>query len=105
MSNFFINILHQVPVGTSVLDEHGKALTSLEGEREYYIAARGGAGGKGNQHFASSTDTTPRYAEEGGAGEHRVLYLEMKTMAHAGLVNIRFCMTEITDSIKVFNTK
>lgn len=68
------------------MDETGQVLTNLEDEREYYIAARGGAGGKGNHHFASSTDTVPQYAERGGVGEDRVLYLEMRVMAHAGLV-------------------
>ena len=64
----------------------GKELCSLEAEEDYYIVARGGAGGKGNKSFATSTDTTPRYAEEGAPGEDRVVYLEMKIMAHAGLV-------------------
>ncbi|XP_045194088.2 mitochondrial ribosome-associated GTPase 2-like [Mercenaria mercenaria] len=77
---------NEVPIGTVVRDEEGKELSSLDCEREYYIAARGGAGGKGNKNFASSEDTTPRYAEEGAPGEDRVLYLELKTMAHAGLI-------------------
>ena len=68
------------------MDNNGKALTCLEDEREYYIAARGGAGGKGNHHFATSTDTVPQYSEDGGMGEERTLYLEMRMMAHAGLV-------------------
>lgn len=80
----------KVPVGTIIRDEEGKELSSLEEEREYYIAARGGSGGKGNKNFATSEDTTPRYAEEGALGEERVLYLELKTMAHAGLVLSNF---------------
>lgn len=76
----------EVPIGTVIRDKEGRQLSSLETDQEYYIAARGGAGGKGNKHFASSEDTTPRYAEEGAPGEDRVLYLELKTMAHAGLI-------------------
>ncbi|KAL4235149.1 GTPase of the mitochondrial inner membrane that associates with the large ribosomal subunit [Mactra antiquata] len=76
----------EVPLGTIIRDQNGNELTSLDGEREYYIAACGGAGGKGNQHFVSSEDTTPRYAEEGAYGEDRTLYLELKTMAHIGLI-------------------
>lgn len=68
------------------MDSSGQVLTSLEDERDYYIAARGGAGGKGNHHFVSSTETIPQYAEQGGRGEERTLHLEMRMMAHAGLV-------------------
>ncbi|XP_060597206.1 mitochondrial ribosome-associated GTPase 2-like [Ruditapes philippinarum] len=76
----------EVPLGTIIRDEEGRELCSLESESEYYIIARGGAGGKGNKCFATSTDTTPRYAEEGAQGEDRVVYLELKIMAHAGLI-------------------
>lgn len=92
----FRSNLLQVPLGTIIRDLEGKELSSLEGEREYYIVARGGSGGKGNQYFASSEDTTPRYAEEGAPGEDRVLYLELKIMAHAGLVTVNLC-TSILD--------
>lgn len=90
VSRWYFYLCKQVPIGTTILDEDGKTLTALEEERDYYIAARGGAGGKGNSHFATSAETTPRFAEQGGEGEERILYLEMKTMAHAGLVGTLF---------------
>ena len=77
----------QVPVGTIVKDLEGKILTSLEKESDFYIAARGGSGGKGNHSFTTSLDTAPKYAEKGAAGEDRELNVELRTMAHAGLVS------------------
>ena len=61
-------------------------LANLEEEGDYYIAARGGAGGKGNKNFATSTDTAPHVAELGAEGELRELQVELRVMAHAGLV-------------------
>ncbi|XP_052230252.1 GTPase Obg-like [Dreissena polymorpha] len=75
-----------VPRGTIVRTEDGAELSTLEEERDYYIAARGGAGGKGNAHFVSSADTTPRFAQEGALGEDRMLYVELKILAHVGLI-------------------
>ena len=54
-----------------------------------YIAVRGGAGGKGNHFFLTNETRAPMVYEEGGRGEEKLLYLELRIMAHAGLVSIR----------------
>ena len=71
-------------------DTSDTILANLEEEGDYYIAARGGAGGKGNSSFATSTDTAPHVAELGAEGESRELQVEPRVMAHAGLVSRNF---------------
>uniref|UniRef100_A0A8C3UMA7 Mitochondrial ribosome associated GTPase 2 n=1 Tax=Catharus ustulatus TaxID=91951 RepID=A0A8C3UMA7_CATUS len=52
-----------------------------------YIAAYGGAGGKGNRFFLSNENRAPKLFTPGEPGQERVLHLELKTTAHAGLVS------------------
>ena len=79
--------LFRVPIGTQVFDaDSGEILGDIRAEGEKLIAARGGRGGRGNIHFASSTNRAPRRAEEGEAGEERSLRLELKLLADVGLV-------------------
>lgn len=54
-----------------------------------FIAARGGAGGKGNRYFASATNQTPQVAEIGALGEQEGYHLELRSMAHMGLVRFQ----------------
>ncbi|KAK6185148.1 hypothetical protein SNE40_007443 [Patella caerulea] len=75
-----------VPVGTVVKSETGDVLSSLENTCDYYIAGRGGAGGKGNHFFLTNEERVPNYAEMGAPGEEKILYVELRTMAHAGLI-------------------
>ncbi len=76
-----------VPVGTLVKDsESGDLLADLKNDGESYLAARGGKGGLGNNHFKSSTQQTPRKSTPGEPGEKRRLQLELKLMADCGLV-------------------
>ncbi|ESO00135.1 hypothetical protein HELRODRAFT_128902, partial [Helobdella robusta] len=51
-----------------------------------FVAARGGAGGKGNYFFLSNDNRAPTTYEEGGFGEEKVYYAEMRIIAHIGLV-------------------
>lgn len=55
-----------------------------------FLAARGGAGGKGNAFFASDLEPTPKVAELGANGENNVYTLELSSMAHFGLVSVTF---------------
>ena len=76
-----------VPPGTLVIDEAtGLVLKDLAAPGESIVAARGGAGGRGNLHFKSSTNRAPRQATPGESGEVRRLLLELKVIADVGLV-------------------
>ncbi|HEX8179197.1 MAG TPA: GTPase ObgE [Pyrinomonadaceae bacterium] len=82
-----VDIEVRVPVGTQVLDvETGDQLADLTEDGQRWLAAKGGRGGFGNAHFATSTNRAPRYHQEGSAGEERELQLELKLIADVGLV-------------------
>lgn len=80
------DLIVSVPRGTIVKDEEGRILADLTEDGQRWIAARGGKGGMGNQHFATPSNQAPRKCLPGEAGEKRVLYLELKLMADVGLV-------------------
>ncbi|XP_063028614.1 mitochondrial ribosome-associated GTPase 2 [Melospiza melodia melodia] len=75
----------KVPVGTLV-KEDGEVVADLTQHGEEYIAAHGGAGGRGNRFFLSNENRAPKLFTPGEPGQERVLHLELKTTAHAGLV-------------------
>ena len=77
----------KVPKGTVIKTENGSFLASLDKEGDIFIAARGGAGGKGNHFFLSNENRAPAVAEVGAEGQVRVVKIELKTMAHFGLVS------------------
>ena len=81
------DIILKVPVGTVVRDiDSGEVLADLDANGAQAIVAAGGRGGRGNIHFASSTNRAPRRFETGREGEERHLELELKMIADAGLV-------------------
>jgi GTP-binding protein len=81
------SVILQVPVGTSVYDqETGELVHDFEEPDEQVVIAKGGRGGRGNQHFATSTHQAPREHELGRAGEERHYRLELKLLADVGLV-------------------
>lgn len=76
----------KVPLGT-VVKEHGQTVVDLSEHHQEFLAVFGGAGGKGNRFFLSNENRAPMTATPGTQGEERVLQLELRTMAHAGLVS------------------
>jgi len=77
----------QVPVGTAVYDyETGELIHDFQTADERVVIAKGGRGGRGNQHFATPTHQAPREHEMGRAGEERFFRLELKLLADVGLV-------------------
>ena len=76
-----------VPVGTIVYDEAtGERLYDFTHPGERFTVARGGKGGRGNQHFATPTHQAPTEHEPGKPGEEKRLRLELKLLADVGLV-------------------
>jgi GTP-binding protein len=77
----------RVPVGTQIFDSTtGELLYDLAHDGDRWLAARGGRGGFGNSHFATSTNRAPRYHQAGSEGDELELQLELKLLADVGLV-------------------
>jgi len=77
----------RVPVGTAVQDdETGELLHDFIEPGERVLIAKGGRGGHGNAHFASSSNRAPSKAQDGAPGEEKTLRLELKLLADVGLV-------------------
>ena len=77
----------RVPPGTQVFDDAtGALIGDLRAHGERLVVAQGGKGGRGNIHFATSTDRAPRKAEPGTPGEERTVRLELKLLADVGLL-------------------
>jgi len=77
-----------VPIGTQVLDDEGTLLADLAGPTARAVVAEGGAGGRGNKRFATSTRRTPRFAETGLPGEETWIELRLKLLADAALAGL-----------------
>src|ERR1700689_1099052 len=77
----------QVPVGTILYDAPtGELIHAFPRPNDTIVISRGGRGGRGNQHFATSTHEAPREHELGRSGEERNYRLELRLLADAGLV-------------------
>ena len=81
------DIYLDVPLGTVVKDsEAEEVLFEITQNNEEVILCKGGKGGRGNWHFKTPTNQTPRYAQPGLEGEEKNVTLEMKLLADVGLV-------------------
>jgi len=81
------DVVLEVPLGTVAKDaETGKVDMEITKHGEKHILVPGGRGGQGNQHFATSTNQAPRYAQPGEPGREEWKVLELKVLADVGLV-------------------
>jgi len=81
------DVVLKVPVGTELYDaESGELVHDFSRPDERIVIAKGGRGGRGNQHFATPTHQAPREHELGRPGEERTYRLELKVLADVGLV-------------------
>jgi GTPase len=81
------DMILKVPVGAMLFDaETGELIHDFTHPDERVVIARGGRGGRGNQHFATSTHQAPREHELGRQGEERAYRLELRVLADVGLV-------------------
>lgn len=85
--SFGKDVMVEVPLGTIIKDaETGEMLYEITEEGQTQIILPGGRGGLGNQHFKTSTNQTPRYAQPGEPGLETWMILELKVLADVGLV-------------------
>jgi GTP-binding protein len=81
-----------VPAGTEVRRKEGKAGLGLIGDLreagQTLVVAHGGLGGRGNAHFASSTNQAPRIAQKGQKGEEATLVLDLKLLSDVGILGV-----------------
>jgi GTP-binding protein len=81
------DIIIKIPVGTLIKDAGTNELIfDLDTDQKEFVAVKGGKGGKGNSNFATPTNQTPRFAEDGRPGEEKNIELELKLIADVGLV-------------------
>ncbi len=82
------DLVLKVPPGTSIIDEDGTVIADLISSGDRALVCKGGIGGKGNAFFKSSTHQTPRFAQPGMPGEEKNVILNLKLIAHLGLVGL-----------------
>jgi GTP-binding protein len=83
------DLVVKIPAGTIVRDAGtGEVIADLVASGQDLVVARGGAGGRGNKKFTSSTHRAPRIAEDGQPGEEREIDLELKLIADVGLIGL-----------------
>ena len=83
------DIILKVPEGTTIYDaDTNLVLADLTKDKETFVVAKGGRGGRGNKAFATHNEPAPKFSELGAPGEERVIKCELKVMADVGLIGM-----------------
>ena len=78
-----------VPAGTTIIDnESNTVLADLTVDKEEFVVALGGRGGRGNKAFATHDNPAPKFSEKGEPGEEKTIKLELKVLADVGLIGM-----------------
>ena len=81
------DIILKVPEGTVVKEFNtGKVIVDMSGDMKEFVLLKGGKGGNGNQHYATSSMQAPKYAQPGQPARELDLFLELKVIADVGLI-------------------
>lgn len=81
------DMILKIPRGTIIKEAAGgQVIADMSGDQNRYVLLRGGRGGNGNQHYATSTMQAPKYAQPGQPAKELQLQLELKVIADVGLV-------------------
>lgn len=81
------DITIKIPAGTVIKEaQSGQVITDMSGDNKRFLLLKGGKGGNGNQHYATSTMQAPKYAQPGQPAQELELLLELKVIADVGLV-------------------
>ena len=87
------DLIIELPSGTQLYERTGEGeqlFADISDPEKLVLLAAGGRGGKGNEHFKSSTMRAPRFAQKGEPGEERSFRLELKILADAGLLGLPY---------------
>ena len=83
------DVILKVPIGTQIYGSEDKDLMGdLINPGQRMVLAKGGDGGRGNAHFKTSTNQSPKRAEDGWPGEEHWLWLQLKLIADVGLIGL-----------------
>lgn len=83
------DVILKVPEGTTIYDaDTNLVLADLTKDKEQFVAAKGGRGGRGNKAFATHSEPAPKFSELGAPGEEKLVKCELKVMADVGLIGM-----------------
>ena len=83
------DLIIKVPVGTQIFsDDKNSLIKDFKQSGDSFLIAKGGAGGRGNHNFKTSTNRAPRRFESGNIGEEKWIWLRLKLIADIGIVGL-----------------